>query len=118
MSDVPSSYNSADWIKGPALEAVKLNSISLLADGHDGIIIVNFNGEYSAFQNVCLHQGLPIHAGDLDPAGFLICPWHNWCYAVSDGACLTASGAYLKQYLVRVEDDHIMVGRAFDNRMV
>ena len=115
MSDTTASTDQTNaptnWLKGPAIEAIKANSVHMLPDGGDGIVIINFKGEFTAFQNACLHQGLPIHAGDLDPSGVLLCPWHNWCYDVRDGACLTASGAYLEQYPVRIEEGHVWVGR-------
>lgn len=115
MSDTTASTDQAtaptNWLKGPAIETIKANSVHMLPDGGDGIVIINFKGEFTAFQNACLHQGLPIHAGDLDPSGVLLCPWHNWCYDVRDGACLTASGAYLEQYPVRIEEGHVWVRR-------
>ena len=106
---------SINWIKGPAVDTFAANSVRMVADGGDGIVVIHFNGEFTAFLNSCLHQGLPIHAGDLDPSGVLLCPWHNWCYDVKDGACLTASGAYLDQFPTRIEDGHVWVGKGEAN---
>lgn len=103
--------DSTNWLKGPALSAVAPGAMVQLDDGQDGIVIVNFQGELTAFRNACLHQGLPIHAGDLTKTGILLCPWHNWCYDVRDGACLTAKGAFLQKFPLRVEDGHIWVSK-------
>ena len=112
LSTTEPTNSPANWVKGPALATVANNTVYLLEDDRDGIAIVNFEGEFTAFQNACLHQGLPIHAGYLDGDGVLLCPWHNWCYDVRNGDCLTAPGAGLEQFAVRVEAGHIWVGKA------
>jgi nitrite reductase/ring-hydroxylating ferredoxin subunit len=104
-----SNLARADWIQGPTRAEVPDQSTYLLDYGTDGIVIINFNGELTAFRNSCLHQDMPIHAGYLARDGLLLCPWHNWCYDVKNGACLTAPGAQLEQYPVRVAGDQIWV---------
>lgn len=99
----------ADWVQGPTRAEVPDQGTYLLDYGNDGIVIINFNGELTAFRNSCLHQDMPIHAGYLARDGVLLCPWHNWCYDVKNGACLTAPGAQLEQYAVRVEADRVWV---------
>ena len=112
FTDSAAATFSDNWIKGPALSTIAPGAMRPLEDGQDGIVLVNFAGEITAFRNACLHQGLPIHAGDLTSSGLLLCPWHNWCYDVRDGACLTAPGACLEQFSVRIEDGHIWVSKA------
>ncbi len=100
---------NAGWVQGPRQADVLEQTVYFLDSGGDGVVIINVQGEFTAFRNACLHQDLPIHAGYLTADGLLLCPWHNWCYDVKDGACVTAPGARLKQYPLRVEDERIWV---------
>lgn len=108
-TDANTSSGAGVWMRGPAVSALLPDTMRLLDDGRDGIVIINYQNQLTAFRNACLHQGSPIHAGDLYSPGILVCPWHNWCYDVRDGACLTAPGARLEQFAVRVEDGHVWV---------
>ena len=112
LTDSTAATVADNWIKGPALNTIAPGTMRLLEDGQDGIVLVNFNGEFTAFRNACLHQGSPIHAGDLTSSGLLLCPWHNWGYDGRDGACLTAPGARLEQFSVRIQDGHLWVSKA------
>jgi nitrite reductase/ring-hydroxylating ferredoxin subunit len=103
------AMDATQWIAGPTLTELADQATYSLDHGADGILLVRFADQVTAFRNACLHQSLPIHAGYLDGDGVLICPWHNWCYQVSNGECLTAPGAYLDKYPVRVEDGRVWV---------
>jgi len=103
------TFDQTDWVQGPTLAEVPDHTTYLLDHGRDGIVLINFAGTLTAFRNACLHQDMPLHAGYLARDGVLLCPWHNWCYDVKNGACLTASGAQLEQYPVRVEGERVWV---------
>ena len=108
-TDVEPSSDSTDWVQGPLCAELPDQTVFFLNHGADGVVIINFEGNLTAFRNSCLHQDMPIHAGFLARDGLLLCPWHNWCYDVKNGECLTAPGAYLEQYPVRVEDERVWV---------
>ena len=108
-TDVTPTPDQTEWVQGPTLADVPDQTTYMLDYGRDGVVIINFEGKLTAFRNACLHQDMPIHAGYLARDGVLLCPWHNWCYDVKSGECLTAPGAYLQQYPVRLEDERIWV---------
>lgn len=97
------------WLPGPLLADLLDKTAKLIDHGNDGIVVINIGGTITAFRNRCLHQDMPLHAGYLTPDGLLLCPWHNWCYAATTGACLTVPGAALEQFLVRVEEGQVWV---------
>ncbi len=100
------------WLAGPLLTEFPNKSTKLVRHGNDGIVLIHWDGAFTAFRNQCLHQEMPIHAGYLSPDGILLCPWHNWCYSVQTGACVTVPGAALEQFAVRVEEERVWVGVA------
>ncbi|MEZ4859934.1 MAG: Rieske 2Fe-2S domain-containing protein [Caldilineaceae bacterium] len=97
------------WLAGPRLAELPDGAMHLLQYEADGIVLVNWHGAVTAFRNRCLHQELPIHAGYLTPEGILLCPWHNWCYQVETGECLTVPGALLERFPVRIQDERVFV---------
>ena len=55
------------WLPGPMLAEFPDKAIKTIDYGTDGIVMINFNGNVTAFRNRCLHQELPLHAGYLTP---------------------------------------------------
>ncbi|MGE3818455.1 MAG: Rieske (2Fe-2S) protein [Isosphaeraceae bacterium] len=80
---------------------------------HDGRIYALFNvdGEISAIDGVCPHQGGPLADGVLD-GSCVTCPWHAWRFDVKTGK--TPLGPKIKQavYSVKVEGRDVFVETA------
>lgn len=52
------------------------------------------NGELSAFHNSCRHRGSELCRAEVEPFGMLvICPYHAWAYAASDGRLVSTAHA-------------------------
>lgn len=96
------------WLPGPLLSEFPDKSTKLVRYGGEEIVVIHWEGTFTAFRNQCLHQEMPIHAGYL-VNGLLLCPWHNWCYTVDTGECQTVPGATLKQFPVRVDEERVWV---------
>ena len=47
--------------------------------GHVTVCMSHYNGQYSALDNKCPHQGGPLGEGSIEK-GLLRCPWHGWDY--------------------------------------
>ena len=105
----PTPPAEPDWLPGPKLADFPDKTTRTIDYGNDGIVVIRFAGQVTAFRNSCLHQDMPIHAGFLAGDGLLLCPWHNWCYQVSNGDCITVPGAALQQYPVQIHDDQVWV---------
>ena len=100
------------WLPGPLLTEIPNNSTKYIRHAAGDIVVIHWDGAFTAYRNECLHQEMPIHAGTLTPKGLLLCPWHNWCYDVRTGACTTVPGESLASYPVRVESERVWVGVA------
>jgi len=108
-SSIASQQTEPTWLPGPFLAEFPDKAIKTIDYGAAGIVVINFGGNVTAFRNSCLHQDMPLHAGYLTPDGMLLCPWHNWCYQVTTGECLTVPGAELERFPVRIEDEQVWV---------
>jgi len=81
---------------------------------------------YYALPNVCAHQFGPLCEGQVTgtliaraetawrrtwvrEGEILICPWHALEYDLTTGQCLAYPKVKLRQFAVRVEDEHVVV---------
>ncbi len=72
------------------------------------IALFNVGGTVYALNNTCVHRGGPLGEGDLD-GEVVSCPWHNWEYNVTTGACLTNPSACVATFPVVVDGNEIKV---------
>jgi len=76
--------------------------------GHKEVCLTHFEGEFSALNNKCPHQGGPLGEGSIEK-GLLRCPWHGWDYHPCTGiAPGFDDGA--EKYALKVEGNEIYVG--------
>ena len=70
--------------------------------------IFNVDGEISAMDGICPHQGGPLADGALEGTS-VTCPWHGWQFDVRTGK--TPLGPKIKQavYEVKIEGQDVMV---------
>jgi nitrite reductase (NADH) small subunit len=61
-----------------------------------------------AINNVCPHKGAPLHDGFIND-GKVTCPWHQWDFQLSDGACLNVPKVRVPSYPVEVRDGTIWI---------
>lgn len=77
----------------------------------DGRMVAVFliDGEYQAIDDFCPHMGASLAAGAVE-AGLVICPWHAWCFKLSDGTWCDNPKVKVDVFEVLVEGDEIKVG--------
>lgn len=106
---------SEGWVKvGPASDLsdgdVTVSALSTASGEHVEAIVVNVGRRLTAYRNECAHEALPLDNAVLDVAGgTLTCPWHGFCYDATSGECLTAPGAQLEQFPLRVDKGDVWV---------
>jgi nitrite reductase/ring-hydroxylating ferredoxin subunit len=81
------------------------------ADGAEAdVVVVNLNGQFTAYRDACAHQGLPINVAQVDPAtGTLTCPRHGFCYDAQSGSCLNAPDARLEQFPLHINNGQVWI---------
>jgi NAD(P)H-dependent nitrite reductase small subunit len=60
-------------------------------------------GRFAVIDNSCPHAGGNLSAGTVAD-GVVTCPWHQWEFDLSTGACTTSERVCVRRYPVRVED--------------
>jgi thiamine pyrophosphate-dependent acetolactate synthase large subunit-like protein/nitrite reductase/ring-hydroxylating ferredoxin subunit len=75
---------------------------------HQGICLTHFEGEFSALDNRCPHQGGPLGEGSIEN-GLLRCPWHGWDYHPCTGKAPGFDDG-VDTFPTKVEDGVVYVG--------
>jgi nitrite reductase (NADH) small subunit len=76
--------------------------------GSKEICIANVNGEFSAMENVCLHQGGPLGQGMIEN-GKVVCPWHAWAWDPKTGEAAHNKNAKVTVYPLRIENGDVLI---------
>ncbi len=83
---------------------------SALEVEHDGRIyaIFHIDGQISAIDGICPHQGGPLAEGELRGT-VVTCPWHGWQFDVRDGQSLLHVKIRQPTFEVKVEGQDVLV---------
>jgi nitrite reductase/ring-hydroxylating ferredoxin subunit len=76
--------------------------------GDREIALFNVDGTYYAIENTCPHQGGPLAEGWIDGTT-VTCPWHAWCFDVTNGAMTLGGFTSVESYEVQVAGSTIRV---------
>ncbi len=72
------------WHRVLAADELPEGRVTTVAAGHKSVALVHFDGQFSALDNRCPHQGGPLGEGSIEN-GLLRCPWHGFDYCPLDG---------------------------------
>jgi nitrite reductase (NADH) small subunit len=72
------------------------------------IAIFNVDGTFHAIENSCPHQGGPLAEGWIE-GKIVTCPWHAWCFDVTNGSMTLGGYTSVDAFDVRVDGDTIAV---------
>jgi pyruvate oxidase len=82
--------------------------VTTVAAGHKSIALVHYDGQFSALDNHCPHQGGPLGEGSIEN-GLLRCPWHGFDYCPLDGKSPGFDDEAIT-YPLEVRDGEIFIG--------
>ncbi len=106
-----------DWHRVAGLDELPEGRVKTVTVGTHSMALTHIDGEYSAMDNRCPHQGGPLGEGSIeigaDGQCWLRCPWHGWDFDPKTGKPPGGhedSGQTL--YPVERRDDGIYVGLA------
>jgi nitrite reductase (NADH) small subunit len=76
--------------------------------GGTAVAVANVEGKFFAINNLCMHRGGPLGAGDLDRQ-IVTCPWHGWQFDVTTGHMVGNPAIAAPCYKVELRDGDIFV---------
>ncbi len=103
------------WHRVAGLDELPTGRVKTVTAGVHSMALTHIDGEYTAMDNRCPHQGGPLGEGSIEVGAngqcWLRCPWHGWDFDPKTGRPPGGhedSGQTL--YPVEVRDDGIYVG--------
>jgi nitrite reductase (NADH) small subunit/3-phenylpropionate/trans-cinnamate dioxygenase ferredoxin subunit len=66
------------------------------------------NGQYHAIDDLCPHMGASLGAGECHD-GIVTCPWHAWCFKVTDGTWCDNPRIKIDSFPLRIVGDEIQI---------
>jgi toluene monooxygenase system ferredoxin subunit len=81
--------------------------VSVTIDGRR-VLLIDVDGEVSAFPDRCCHQGVPLSQGKL-AGDRLICGAHGWEYDARTGRGRNPSGVALPRFTVEIRGGDIWI---------
>ena len=74
-----------NWHRVLAADELPDGRVTTVAAGHKSVALVHYDGQFSALDNRCPHQGGPLGEGSIEN-GLLRCPWHGFDDCPLDGS--------------------------------
>lgn len=102
----------SEFVKAAKVGELQPGEMKLVEALPTPVLLVNYDGQYYAIDEICPHADGPLSEGFLD-GKVVECPWHGSQFDVTTGAQVMglAMGG-LARYPVRIEGDDILVGPA------
>jgi len=104
-----------EWYRVADVDEVQSGRVKTVTAGTHSMALTHIDGEYTAMDNRCPHQGGPLGEGSIeignDGQCWLRCPWHGWDFDPKTG--LPPGGhadTGQKLYPVEVREDGIYIG--------
>jgi len=109
------SEQELNWHRVADLDELPTGRVKTVTAGVHSMALTNIDGEYTAMDNRCPHQGGPLGEGSIEVGAegecWLRCPWHGWDFDPKTGRPPGGhedSGQRL--FPLEVRDDGIYVG--------
>jgi nitrite reductase/ring-hydroxylating ferredoxin subunit len=96
------------WHRVLAADELPEGRVTTVAAGHKSVALVHFDGQFSALDNRCPHQGGPLGEGSIEN-GLLRCPWHGFDYCPLDGTSPGFDDEAVT-YPLEIRDGEVYVG--------
>jgi nitrite reductase/ring-hydroxylating ferredoxin subunit len=99
----------SDFITVAKVGAIPEGQGGTFAVGKKLVAVFNRDGTYHAIDDLCPHMGASLGAGQLNDDDSVTCPWHAWCFDVTDGTWRDNPHLKIPSYPTRVVGDEIQV---------
>ncbi len=78
--------------------------------GDDAVAIYRYEGQLYAIDSACTHEDGPLGESEVEDGGVITCPYHDWRFELSTGACLTDPSRPVSCFAIKEHGGFIWVG--------
>ena len=109
-SVLPTAPDAQGFTAVVAVDGLVAGRGSTYRVGEHNVALFHVGDRWLAIDDACAHEDGPLGEGSLEGT-VVTCPYHNWRYDVSTGACLTEPERRQACYATKVADGFVWVGR-------
>jgi nitrite reductase (NADH) small subunit len=102
--------NSDAFVSAGAAAGIAPGTSATVQVDRTEVAVFNAGGTFYALENMCPHQGASLAEGWIEGTT-ITCPWHAWCFNLTDGSMTLGAWATVDAYDVQVEDGTVYVSR-------
>ena len=73
------------------------------------IAVFHLNAQFFAIDDACTHEDAPLGEGAV-VGTTVVCPYHDWVYDITTGACLTDPTRPVGCFSTKIHDDFVWIG--------
>lgn len=99
---------NGEFVYACKVSDIKPDRAKIVTVSNERVAIYKYEGQLSAVNNVCRHQGGPIGEGKIVD-GCITCPWHGYQYLPSNGQSPPPFTEKLETYFLRLDGDKIYI---------
>jgi nitrite reductase (NADH) small subunit len=104
------AVTTGEFVHVGAVADIAPGSFKLVKFDRWEVAVFNVGGTFYAIDDLCPHQGASLSDGWLDGTT-ITCPWHAWCFNLTDGSMTFAQFTRVDTFDVRVENGQVSVSR-------
>lgn len=108
-SVLPSTASDDGFIAVAQASVIPVGTGRTVVVSGAAVAVFQTSSGWFAIDDACTHEDAPLGEGDLD-GDVVICPYHDWRYDLSTGACHTDPDRPVGCFAVRVVDGVVWVG--------
>ena len=105
----PPPVATTHWVKVAPAAKVTDDKPGTYAHRSYNVSVFRLRGTLYAMDDACAHEDGPIGEGALD-GNCVVCPYHDWRYDFTTGACLTTPDRQRATFAVKEDAGHIWLG--------
>ncbi len=103
-----SSDQKVDFVYACEIEDIQDDRAKIVTISGERVAIFKYEGQLSAVNNVCRHQGGPIGEGKIID-GCITCPWHGYQYLPGNGQSPPPFTEKLETYQLKLEGTQVFI---------
>jgi nitrite reductase/ring-hydroxylating ferredoxin subunit len=99
----------SDFERFPGAAGIPAGTCRAFSVGRYEVAVFNVAGQLFALENSCPHQGGPLADGWLE-GPLVTCPWHGWCFNVTNGKMTLGDFACVTRFAVERDGSDLLIG--------